>query len=104
MGAIFTVPAIETDNIEEVVAWARTENLWLIATSAHAEKVYWGMGPPRGQARGVMLLMGSERHGLPADVLAAADEVVTIPMSGSVTSLNLAVATALLIYELKRGK
>jgi len=52
----------------------------------------------------VMLVMGSERHGLPPDVLAAADEVVTIPMSGSVTSLNLAVATALLIYELKRGK
>jgi TrmH family RNA methyltransferase len=43
--------------------------------------------------------MGSERQGLPADLERLADTMVRIPMSGSVDSLNLAVATALVLYE-----
>jgi len=42
--------------------------------------------------------MGSEQKGLSADQQAACDEVVSIPMLGRITSLNLAVAAGVLLY------
>ncbi len=49
------------------------------------------------------LLVGSEAHGLPDDVVAAADEAVTIPMPGGTESLNAAAAAAIVMYELSVG-
>lgn len=48
------------------------------------------------------LLIGSEAHGLPDDVVAGADLRVTIPMSGSAESLNAAVASAIVMYVATR--
>ena len=50
------------------------------------------------------ILMGSEGPGLPADVLAAADARLTIPMNDRIESLNVAVAAALILYEAKRQR
>jgi len=49
-----------------------------------------------------MLIMGNEREGTSAEVLALADKVVLIPMRGMAQSLNVSVATALLLYEAER--
>jgi TrmH RNA methyltransferase len=46
------------------------------------------------------LVLGNEQHGLPRDTRRACDELVTIPGSGSVQSLNVAATTAILIYTL----
>lgn len=51
----------------------------------------------------LLLLMGSEHAGLTPEVAKAATQLVLIPMSGKVESLNLATATALMLYEAKRG-
>ena len=95
MGSLFTVPLCEVDSLADVLAWARQRGVQIVATSARAAQVYWEATyqPP------TLFLMGSERHGLDAAALDAADLRVTIPMQGSVTSLNLAVATSLLLYE-----
>jgi TrmH family RNA methyltransferase len=52
----------------------------------------------------VAIAMGSEAHGLTSAWLAAADERVVIPMVGAADSLNLATATALLLYEAVRQR
>jgi tRNA (guanosine-2'-O-)-methyltransferase len=49
-----------------------------------------------------LLVMGNEHEGTSAEVLALADEVVLIPMRGMAQSLNVSVATALLLYEAER--
>lgn len=49
------------------------------------------------------LLMGSEPHGLAAELIGAADQLVTIPMPGGVESLNAAVAAAILAYVVTTG-
>ena len=49
-----------------------------------------------------MLIMGNEHEGTSAEVLALADKVVLIPMRGMAQSLNVSVATALLLYEAER--
>lgn len=51
--------------------------------------------------RPVLLLMGSESRGLPDELAAACTKLVRIPMAQGVQSLNLAAATALMLYELQ---
>jgi TrmH RNA methyltransferase len=48
----------------------------------------------------IALVLGNEQYGLPRDTRRACDELVTIPGSGSVQSLNVAATTAILIYTL----
>ena len=50
------------------------------------------------------VLMGQEKHGLTAEALAAADELVSIPMHGMVASLNVSVAAAVLLFEAQRQR
>ena len=47
-------------------------------------------------------LLGAERAGLPAEVLADSDEIATVPVAAAAESLNVAVAGALALYELRR--
>jgi len=49
-----------------------------------------------------LLVMGNEKEGVSAEVIAEADEVIIIPMQGMVQSLNVSVATALILYEAQR--
>lgn len=98
MGTLFTVPISRTADMGTVLDWARNGGLQTIATSAKATQLYWAAD----YRFPVLLLMGSEREGLGEAVLAAADLAVTIPMYGSASSLNVAVATSLLLYELRR--
>lgn len=54
--------------------------------------------------RPTAILMGAELYGVSAEGLALADEHVVIPMMGMVHSLNVSVATALLLYEARRQR
>ena len=49
-----------------------------------------------------VLVMGNEKEGVSSEVIAMADEVIVIPMQGMVQSLNVSVATALILYEAQR--
>ena len=50
-----------------------------------------------------VLVMGNEQKGLSDALAGACDQLVRIPMAGRAESLNLAVATGLMIYEARRG-
>ena len=52
----------------------------------------------------VALLMGAELHGVSEEALALVDRHVVVPMEGMVRSLNVSVATALLLYEARRQR
>jgi TrmH family RNA methyltransferase len=52
----------------------------------------------------VAILIGGEGGGVPAEIIDAADQGVTIPMEGRVESLNAAVAAAILVYEARRQR
>jgi TrmH family RNA methyltransferase len=90
MGAIFVVPVARAQGVGDVPG----ERIALVA----------GAGAPlAGPARGdVALVVGAERDGLPADVVAACDTVARIPIAGD--SLNAAMAATVALYELTRGK
>lgn len=50
------------------------------------------------------VLLGSERTGLPPELVASCDEVVSIPLVGAAESLNVAIAGSLALYELSRPR
>lgn len=95
MGSIFSM-TLAASNWEAFDTW-RTENqIALVGTSDRADADYQAIQYQYPLA----VLMGSERHGLPDYMLAACDSLVRIPMRGRADSLNLAVATAIVLYEI----
>lgn len=98
MGTLFSIPLVQLTDFAPVWAWAQANHVYTIATSAKAQQVYWD-APYQFPA---LLLMGNEQMGLEKDVVDAAAIRVTIPMHGTASSLNLGVATSLLLYELCR--
>ncbi len=101
LGAIFTVPVVAAAT-PTLITWLQQQHLALVATTPAATQLYTAVD----LTRPVAVIMGSEAEGLGDDWLAAADEQVLIPMNGAVDSLNVSVATALLLYEAvrQRGK
>ena len=99
-GTIFAIPMVQVADLDRLLAWCKREGIAVVGTSDQAEDLYWSPTYPAP----LLLLMGSEAHGLPRDVLARLPQVVSIPMHGVADSLNLGVATALLLYEVRRQR
>jgi TrmH family RNA methyltransferase len=94
MGALFTQRLAQA-SWTEFVAWLRAGPGQLVGTSLQAERDYQA---PRYQPP-TFILVGNEAQGLPGDYEAECDLLVRIPMLGKADSLNAAVATAVMAYE-----
>ena len=95
MGAMFTQRLVKA-SFAEFTEWKRKNAVFVVGTSDKAKTDYHKFRYPAA----LVLLMGSERQGLQEHHLALCDEVVSIPMLGASDSLNLAVATAVVLYEI----
>ncbi len=95
MGAVFSV-AIAESSADVLLEWARENEMIVVATSAKGSADYRATTYPKPS----LLFLGSERQGLPDHILQQADQAVAIPMRGTASSLNLAVATGILLYEM----
>jgi RNA methyltransferase, TrmH family len=94
MGALFT-QRIAAARWPDFVAWLRSGPGQLIGTSLKAELDY--QEPP--YAKPALILVGNEQAGLPEAYEAECDLLVKMPMLGKADSLNAAVATAVMAYE-----
>jgi len=95
MGAIFTQTLVKT-TFDQFLQWKQDHNYPLIGTSDRAPIDYCQAIYPLP----MILLMGSERMGLTEELIRACDQMVSIPMVGRSDSLNLAVATGVMLYEI----
>ncbi|WP_181707944.1 TrmH family RNA methyltransferase [Chthonobacter rhizosphaerae] len=97
MGSLFHVPLVRTGR-DAFLAWAKTSGARLVGTHLKATADYRSVA----STAPTVLVMGNEQQGL-SDALAEACAVrVKIPMWGKADSLNLAVATGVMLYELRR--
>lgn len=96
MGAIFWYPVV-TAAFSSFAQWVRLNGFHVYGTSSHSSVDYLQMEKVE---RPLILLMGSEREGLTRDQSAVCDEMLRIPMRGRVTSLNLAIATGVMLYSI----
>jgi TrmH family RNA methyltransferase len=95
MGALFWRPVAEAP-FAAFTRWASQHGYQVVGTSAHGSVDYRSVEqyqPP------LVLLLGSERAGLSNEQAAACSQVIRLPMHGHVTSLNLAVAAGVMLYD-----
>ena len=95
MGALFRIPVVRESSAERIVGWASEQGVQLMGTSSRAKKSYRfaEYALPQG------IIMGNEQKGIPEDVADACTSLVSIPMTGTVNSLNLSAAAAIILYE-----
>ena len=100
MGSTFRLPVVDIGPAQGLIAAARDRGINIIAAV-----------PRRGVSldavdltRPVLVLIGGEGAGLAANLSAAADTRLTIPMRAGVESLNTAVAAAVIVYEARRQR
>jgi TrmH family RNA methyltransferase len=102
MGALFTQKIVAT-RWDLFIPWLRAGPGQLVGTSLRTETDY----QDARYTAPTFILVGNEAQGLPADYEAACDLLVKMPMRGKADSLNAAVATAVMAYEvlnqLRRG-
>ena len=99
VGNVFRLPLLVSPTLPATVAWLRRElGLRVIAaTPAGASALHEFEAAPRQ-----LLLVGNEGAGLSSELLELADDRVRIPVAAASDSLNVAAATAVLLYELTR--
>ncbi len=98
-GSIFRLPVVKVATAE-LVRELRANNVLIAATSSHKGTPL----PDFDLRRGVCVFVGSEGAGVPKDLLAAADELVAIPQSERVESLNAGIAASIILYEAARQR
>jgi TrmH family RNA methyltransferase len=98
MGAIFAVPIVQLSDPATFFDWAAAHRLPIVGTSPSATDSHWAVDYPLPAA----LLVGNEQRGLPAAARDRAEILVRIPMVGTTESLNAAIATAIMLYEMRR--
>jgi len=98
-GSLFRLPTAKAE-LEQVLPEIKKRGVRVLATSSHKGTVISDVdlrGP-------VALVVGSEGAGVPKDVMAQADEIVAIPQSSKVESLNAGIAASIVLYEAARQR
>lgn len=104
-GSFFTFPSIRLPSHNELILWIESlkkdmPDLQIIATDeAGDENIF-----DRDFGKPTIILVGNEKAGLSAAYKEMADVIVKIPMRGSASSLNVACATSIILYEINRQR
>jgi TrmH family RNA methyltransferase len=98
-GSLFRLPIVRV-KLAEALLELREKAVRLVATSSHK-----GIPLPKANLSApIAILIGGEGAGVPRDLLAKADEVIAIPHTPQVESLNAGVAASIVLYEVARQK
>jgi len=99
-GALHTFPVCREKSIVRAVEFLKESGLKVFCAADKAAKSSQDTDL-KGPA---VLVMGSEDKGISRELIALADSVVSIPMKGTIESLNVSVAAGILIYEISRQR
>ena len=94
-GAFKWVDVKKHSSLSDSLSWFKKNNYKIFVTSPHAKKTLSDISFDSK----VVLAFGTEMHGASDELLAAADECVSIPMFGFTESLNVSVSVALCLYD-----
>ena len=103
-GSLFHVDVVRADDPYATVAALRTAGLRVFAADAYGSDDLDDLIDAGRLGRPTAWLFGSEAHGLPDDLAAAADARVRVPLYGRAESLNLAAAAAVCLYTGARAQ
>lgn len=99
-GAAENVPLIRVTNLARTMRLLQEENVWIVGTAGEADHTLF-----QSKMTGPMaLVMGAEGEGMRRLTREHCDELISIPMAGSVSSLNVSVATGICLFEAVRQR
>jgi TrmH family RNA methyltransferase len=98
-GSVFRLPLAKV-KLGETLPTLKAQRLRLVATSSHKSKSL----DEADLSAPLAIFIGSEGAGVPRDLLAKMDEVIAIPHSPTVESLNAGVAASIVLYEIARAR
>ena len=98
-GSLFREPLLRV-KLGESIAALKQQGVRVLATSSHKGKALH----EANFTGAAMIVVGNEGAGVPAEILSMADELVTIPHSPRVESLNAGIAASILLYEAARQR
>ncbi len=99
-GAAEQVPLVTVPNLARALRSLQEQGLWLIGTAGETEKSLYDSD----LRRGVALILGAEEKGMRRLTREHCDEVVRIPLYGTVESLNVSAASAVVLFEARRQR
>ena len=101
MGSVYRVPVLYVDSIEkEVLSVLKTHGITTYAAHLKGKNNY----DQEDYGKGTAFFIGNEGNGLTDSLTACADTLIKIPMEGQVESLNAAMASGILMYEVARQR
>ena len=100
MGSAFRLPIWREAEYLDVIDWCHNRSIPTVCTDASGETPYTGIDWTVAAA----LILGPESSGLDENELAAAQQIIAIPMHGDVESLNVSVAAGIVLFEAARQR
>jgi 23S rRNA (guanosine2251-2'-O)-methyltransferase len=99
-GAAEMIPFIQVKNLSQTIKMLKEAGVWCVGAAGEAEMSVYDVGLQGPLA----VVMGSEGKGLRRQTKDACDVLVKIPMSGNIESLNVSVATGIMLFEALRQR
>jgi 23S rRNA (guanosine2251-2'-O)-methyltransferase len=99
-GALHTVPVCRHDRLQDVLVYLKESGVELVACTEKAADLFYH----HTYTNPVCLLVGSEDEGISNHYLSLCDKQVRIPMAGSIASLNVSVATGIMLFEVVKSR
>ena len=97
-GAVAHIPVVRVTNLARTLEELKREGFWIVGADARGKKNLYGMKFDMK----VGLVIGSEGKGIRPLVLKKCDYTIFVPMKGKISSLNAAVAGAVILFEILR--
>ena len=99
-GALLKIPVCREHNLINAVRYLSSSGIKVLAASEKATQNYSDIS----MTEPVAIVMGAEDEGVSLEILRMCDEMMRIPMLGTIDSLNVSVAAGVLIYEAVRQR
>ncbi len=99
-GAINTLRIYHVTNLSRTIKDLQKRGVWVIGLDGNSQSTIYDVNLTDSTA----IVMGSEGKGIRQLIKKTCDQIVTIPMSGNIESLNVSVATGIALFESKRQR
>lgn len=97
-GAVCHIPIVQVANIARSLEVLKDNGFWVVGASEHSDNLMWDANM-EGK---IALVLGNEEKGISQIVLKECDDTFKLPMKGEVSSLNVAQASTVFMYEYVR--
>ena len=94
-GAVSHIPVAQVSNVARTLEFLKSNGFWVVGASEHAENLMWDANL---EGR-IALVLGNEEKGISDLVLKTCDDTFKLPQLGDISSLNVAQASTVFMYE-----